>query len=106
MCLTMSGRIVASGSADDDVGRCRHARLAVLAGHTGHVKCVMVAAAKNDEDRASLLPRRSRTPLTSHGRAEPAQHITEPPATTEPPPPPATTGRRAPRPPLPPSLGL
>ena len=58
MCLAVSGRVVASGSADrtvcvwrrdDDNGRSRHARLAVLAGHTGPVKCVAVAAAKDDE---------------------------------------------------------
>ena len=54
MCLAVSGRVVASGSADrtlcvwrrddDGDGRSRHARLAVLAGHTGPVKCVAVAA--------------------------------------------------------------
>jgi len=60
MCLAVSGRVVASGSADrtlcvwrrdddGDGGRCQHARLAVLAGHTGPVKCVAVAAAKDDE---------------------------------------------------------
>ncbi|KAJ1294496.1 hypothetical protein BS78_01G150800 [Paspalum vaginatum] len=60
MCLAVSGRVVVSGSADgtvcvwrrdDDRGRADsrylHVRLAVLAGHTGPVKCVAVAA---DED--------------------------------------------------------
>ncbi|WVZ59855.1 hypothetical protein U9M48_009948 [Paspalum notatum var. saurae] len=65
MCLAVSGRVVASGSADGTVCVWRrdddhrgpqpsynlssHVRLAVLAGHTGPVKCVAVAA--DDEDR-------------------------------------------------------
>ncbi|KAG2633772.1 hypothetical protein PVAP13_2NG296303 [Panicum virgatum] len=55
--------------------------------------------------RPSLLPRHSRKPPMSHGRAEPAQHRTEPPpplATTEPLPPPAVGHRDRPSPP---SLG-
>ncbi|RLN43357.1 vegetative incompatibility protein HET-E-1 [Panicum miliaceum] len=59
MCLAVSGRVVVSGSADrtlcvwrrddgPDDDRCRHARLAVLAGHTGPVKCVAVAAADDE----------------------------------------------------------
>ncbi|CAL4917964.1 unnamed protein product [Urochloa decumbens] len=58
MCLAVSGRVVVSGSADrtlcvwrrDDAGGedQRHARLAVLAGHTGPVKCVAVAEDVDD----------------------------------------------------------
>jgi WD40 repeat protein len=57
LCLAVSGRVVVSGSADgtlcvwrrddDDDEQKGHARLAVLVGHTGPVKCVAVAA---DED--------------------------------------------------------
>jgi WD40 repeat protein len=61
LCLAVSGsgRVVVSGSADgtlcvwrrdddDDDERAGHARLAVLAGHTGPVKCVAVAADDDD----------------------------------------------------------
>ncbi|KAL6637463.1 hypothetical protein ACP70R_025035 [Stipagrostis hirtigluma subsp. patula] len=50
MCLAVSGRVVVSGSADRtlcvwrrDGAEAEHVRLAVLAGHTGPVKCVAVA---------------------------------------------------------------
>ena len=58
LCLAVSGRVVVSGSADgtlcvwrrdeDEDERAGHARLAVLAGHTGPVKCVAVAADDDD----------------------------------------------------------
>ncbi|XP_066335783.1 protein JINGUBANG-like [Miscanthus floridulus] len=58
LCLAVSGRVVVSGSADgtlcvwrrddDDEHPGRHARLAVLAGHTGPIKCVAVPADDDD----------------------------------------------------------
>lgn len=59
LCLAVSGRVVVSGSADgtlcvwwrdDDEQHEGHTRLAVLAGHTGPVKCVAVAADDNADD--------------------------------------------------------
>lgn len=61
LCLAVSGRVVVSGSADgtlcvwrrddgDERAGHGHARLAVLAGHMGPVKCVAVAADDDDAD--------------------------------------------------------
>ncbi|OQU91330.1 LOW QUALITY PROTEIN: hypothetical protein SORBI_3001G163600 [Sorghum bicolor] len=60
LCLAVSGRVVVSGSADgtlcvwrrddeEEEHEGRHARLAVLVGHTGPVKCVAVAADGDDD---------------------------------------------------------
>ncbi|KAL6893511.1 hypothetical protein ACP4OV_007609 [Aristida adscensionis] len=53
LCLAVSGRVVVSGSADRTLCVWRrdgaeHARLAVLSGHTGPVKCVTVAGDEDD----------------------------------------------------------
>jgi WD40 repeat protein len=53
MCLAVAGNVVVSGSADRTLcawrrGGGEHSRLAVLAGHTGPVKCVAV-----DEEETS-----------------------------------------------------
>ncbi|PUZ37928.1 hypothetical protein GQ55_9G157300 [Panicum hallii var. hallii] len=69
MCLAVSGRVVVSGSADrtlcvwrrdgDDRGadhqHCQHVRLAVLAGHTGPVKCVAVASADDGDSYGAAV---------------------------------------------------
>ncbi|KAK3146717.1 hypothetical protein QOZ80_3BG0270780 [Eleusine coracana subsp. coracana] len=56
MCLAVSGHVVVSGSADGTLcvwrrdGADEHFKTAVLAGHTGPVKCVAVAHEEEEED--------------------------------------------------------
>ncbi|CAD6267187.1 unnamed protein product [Miscanthus lutarioriparius] len=60
LCLAVAGRVVVSGSADRTINVWRreegadHARLAVLTGHTGPVKCV----AMDEEEVDDAAPRR------------------------------------------------
>ncbi|RCV19299.1 hypothetical protein SETIT_3G373500v2 [Setaria italica] len=63
LCLAVAGRVVVSGSADRTISVWRreegadHARLAVLRGHTGPVKCVAMDE-EEEEDGAAGAPRR------------------------------------------------
>jgi WD40 repeat protein len=64
LCLAVAGRVVVSGSADRTISVWRreegadHARLAVLRGHTGPVKCVAMDEEREDEEDGSGAPRR------------------------------------------------
>ncbi|PVH63155.1 hypothetical protein PAHAL_3G482400 [Panicum hallii] len=64
LCLAVAGRVVVSGSADRTICVWRreegadHARLAVLTGHTGPVKCVAMDEEEEEEDDGSGDARR------------------------------------------------
>jgi WD40 repeat protein len=64
LCLAVAGRVVVSGSADRTISVWRreegadHARLAVLTGHTGPVKCVAMDEEEKEEGDSDGAPRR------------------------------------------------